>query len=153
MNATFRALCVLTLLAGPAAAADKPNFSGDWKMNAAKSNFGPVPGPASFVRKVTHAEPSLVIVEDQQGDMGPQNTARKFTTDGKEMSFEANGAEVKGSAVWDGNVLVVTSRVDAIGVQFTDRMTVSDDGRTLTSAVHIASPQGDIDITVVFDRQ
>jgi hypothetical protein len=51
MKAAFCALFALTILAGTVAAADKPNFSGDWKMNAAKSNFGPIPGPSSIVRR------------------------------------------------------------------------------------------------------
>ena len=153
MKAAFSALFALTLLAGTAAAADKPNFSGDWKMNAAKSNFGPIPGPTSIVRKVTHAEPSLSIVEEQQGDQGTQVTTRKYTTDGKDMTFESSGAMVRGTAVWDGNTLVLTSVVDAIGVTFTDKMSLSADGRTLTSAVHIASAQGDLDLVVVFDKQ
>jgi hypothetical protein len=140
-------------LAVPGAAADKPNFSGDWKMNAAKSNFGPIPGPASIVRKVTHAEPSLAIVEEQQGDMGTQVTTRKYTTDGKEITFESGGAVVRGTAVWEGNTLILTSIVDAISVTFTDRMSLSADGRTLTSAVHIASAQGDLDLVVAFDKQ
>lgn len=153
MKPIVSALLLVAALAGTAAAAEKPNFSGEWKMNAAKTNFGPLPPPTSIVRKVTHAEPALSIVEEQQGDLGTQNTTRKYTTDGKETSFEANGAEVKGSAVWDGNVIVVTSSVDAVGLKFIDRMTLSDDGRTLTSVVHVASPQGELDITIVFDKQ
>ena len=153
MRSIISILFVLTALAGTAAMADKPNFSGEWKMNAAKSNFGGLPAPSAVVRKVTHADPSLVIVEDQTSDLGTQTATRKYTTDGKETSFEANGAEVKGSAAWDGNAIVVNSTVDAIGLRFTDRMTLSEDGRTLTSAVHITSPQGEIDITLVFDRQ
>jgi hypothetical protein len=153
MKPIVSAFLLVAALAGTAAAAEKPNFSGEWKMNAAKTNFGPLPPPTSIVRKVTHTEPSLIIVEEQQGDLGTQNTTRKYTTDGKETSFEANGAEVKGSAVWDGNVIVVTSSVDAVGLKFIDRMTLSDDGRTLTSVVHVASPQGELDITIVFDKQ
>ena len=153
MKPIVSALLLVAALAGTAAAAEKPNFSGEWKMNAAKTNFGPLPPPTSIVRKVTHAEPSLSIVEEQQGDLGTQNTTRKYTTDGKETSFEANGAEVKGSAVWDGSVIVVNSSVDAVGLKFIDRMTLSEDGRTLTSVVHIASPQGELDITIVFDKQ
>ena len=153
MKAAFCALFALTIFAGTVAAADKPNFSGDWKMNAAKSNFGPIPGPASIVRNVTHAEPSLSIVEEQQGDQGTQVTTRKYTTDGKDMTFESSGAVVRGTAVWEGNTLILTSIVDAIGVTFTDKMSLSEDGRTLTSAVHIASAQGDLDLVVVFDKQ
>lgn len=69
------------------------------------------------------------------------------------MSFESQGAEITSSAVWDGSVIVVVSNVNVAGLQFVDRMTVSEDGKTLTSAVHITSPQGDLDITLVFDRQ
>src|SRR5258706_7248051 len=153
MRSIISILFVLTALAGTAAMADKPNLSGEWKMNAAKSNFGGLPPPSAVVRKVTHADPSLVIVEDQTSDIGTQTATRKYTTDGKETSYEANGAEVKGSAGWDGNAIVVNSTVDAIGLRFTDRMTLSEDGRTLTSAVRLTSPQGEIDITLVFDRQ
>jgi hypothetical protein len=102
---------------------------------------------------VTHAEPSLTIVEEQQGDQGTQVTTRKYTTDGKDMTFESSGAVVRGTAVWEGNTLILTSVVDAIGVTFTDRMSLSPDGRTMTSAVHIASAQGDLDLVVVFDKQ
>jgi hypothetical protein len=55
--------------------------------------------------------------------------------------------------VWEGDALILTSTVDAMSVKFTDRMTLSGDGRILISAVHISSPQGDLDIMIVFDRQ
>ena len=155
MRATLRTALVFAMLAGAVAAADKPNFSGDWKMNAAKSDFGPLPPPTSLTRKITHAEPSLSIVEEQQSALGDQNTTRSYTTDGKETTFLVNGAEVKGSAVWDGETIVVNSKVDTPGGEllFKDRMTVSAEGKVLTSLVHITSPQGEIDFTVVFERQ
>jgi hypothetical protein len=153
MKTILRALIACLLFASPAAAAEQPNFSGDWKMDGAKSTFGPLPAPTSITRKITHAEPSLTIVEDQTSDMGVQNTTRKYTTDGKEMTFESQGAHVTSSAVWDGSVLVVVSTVAEIGVQFTDRMSLSEDGKTLISSVHITSAQGDLDLKVVFDRQ
>jgi hypothetical protein len=155
VRATLRTALVFAMLAGAVAAADKPDFSGDWKMNAAKSDFGPLPPPTSLTRKITHAEPSLSIVEEQQSAMGDQNTTRSYTTDGKEATFLVNGAEVKGSAVWDGETIVVNSKVDTPGGEllFKDRMTLSAEGKVLTSLVHITSPQGEIDFTVVFERQ
>ena len=152
LKAAVALLIAAVALAVPAVAAEKPNFSGDWKMNTAQSNFGPLPGPSSVVRKITHTEPSLVIVEQQEGGLGDQTTTRKYTTDGSDMSFEASGATIKGKAVWEGDVLVLTSTLDEMGVKFTDRMTITGDGK-LTSAVHISSPQGDVDILIVFDRQ
>ena len=85
--------------------------------------------------------------------MGDQDTTRKYVTDGTETSFTANGADVKGAAKWDDATLVVVSTVDTIGLTFNDRMTMSTDGKTLTSIVRMGSPQGDLDLTLVFERQ
>jgi hypothetical protein len=153
MRTFLRALVAVLLLAGTASAADKPNFTGTWKMNAAKSSFGGGPAPDSIDRTISHADPLLQIEEEQLGPGGVQKTSRRYTTDGKAMSFESQGAQVESSAVWQANTLIVVSKVTAIGVQFTDRMTLSQDGNTLTSAVRIDTAQGGVDVTVVFDRK
>ena len=61
--------------------------------------------------------------------------------------------QVESSATWQANTLIIVSKVAAIGVQFTDKMTLSADGNTLTSAVRIDTAQGGVDVTVVFDRK
>jgi hypothetical protein len=149
------AVYLIAALAITAAAADKPNISGEWKMNLAKSVFGPVPAPTSFTRKVTHAEPSLTITDDQKGGTGDQSDTRRYITDGKEIEYQANGANVKGAASWEGDALVIKSLVDAGGISISvaEKMTLSDGNKTLTDAVHIVTPQGDIDITYIFDKQ
>lgn len=151
MNVLATVLALL-LTSGVQPAA-KPNFSGEWKMNAAKSNFGVLPPPTSITRSITHAEPALTIVEKQQSGMGDQDSTRKYTTDGSATSFDINGATVKGSAKWTGATLEVESYVEMIGATFVDKMTLSVDGKSLTSQVHISSPQGDLDVTIVFEKQ
>ena len=158
------ALAFLTIAAGtapagaPAAAGkpnatDRPNFSGEWTMNVAKSNYGQIPAPSSFVRKIEHADPTLAIVEDQTAGGVQSTTARKITTDGKTVTLELNGFAAACSAVWDGTDIVATTNLEAAGVKFTDRMSLSPDGKTLTSKVQFASSQGDGEVTIVFDRQ
>ena len=71
--------------------ATKPNFSGEWKINVAKSNFGPLPPPTVMNRTITHTEPALTIVEEQQSAMGDQKTTRKYVTDGSEITFDVQG--------------------------------------------------------------
>ena len=61
MKSVSKALLIIAGLASMAFAADKPNFSGDWKLNAAKSNFGPIPPPTSYTRKIAHAEPTRIV--------------------------------------------------------------------------------------------
>jgi hypothetical protein len=143
----------IAVAAVPAAAQQKPNFSGDWKINQVKSNFGGVPAPDTFTRKIVHAEPSIAIDEEQATPIGLQQTSRKMTTDGKESTFNASGADVKASAKWDGNTLVVVSNVEVASIVYNDRMSLSPDGKTLTSTVRLDTPQGSIDVVVVFDKQ
>ena len=134
-------------------AQSKPDFSGDWKMNLVKSDFGAAPAPDTMTRKIVHAEPSLTIDEEQATPIGPQRTTRKYVTDGTESTFEAGGAAVRTSAKWDGNVLVAVTTVDVVGLVYNDRMSLSADGKTLTSAVKLTTPQGPLDVTVVFEKQ
>ncbi|MGP0072699.1 MAG: hypothetical protein ACLPWF_12300 [Bryobacteraceae bacterium] len=150
-------ICILVAaLASIALAADKPNFSGDWKLNPAKSNMGPVPAPTSYTRKVAHAEPSITIEDTQTGTaLGDQHDSRTYTTDGKEIAYQANGADVKSAATWDGNALQIDSKASVQGTDLVikDKITMGDDGKTLTDTVHIATPQGDLDLSLVFEKQ
>jgi hypothetical protein len=163
------ALAVLTIAASAAASAaagaaagaaadkqkasDKPNFSGVWKMNPIASNYGQFPAPNSFIRKIEHADPTLSIVEDQAVAGARSTTTRKIATDGKPATVELNGYPAVCSAVWDGKDIIATTTLDSVGLKFTDRMSLSADGKTLTSKVQISSQQGDGDLTLVFDRQ
>jgi hypothetical protein len=151
----MKAVCLIAALALAAAAAERPDFSGEWKLNLAKSTFGLLPAPTSFTRKVAHAEPSLTIADDQKGGTGDQSDTRTYTTDGKEIDYQANGANVKGAANWDGDTLVIRYNADAGGITFsiTEKMTLRGGNKTLTDGVHIVTPQGEIDVTYIFDKQ
>jgi hypothetical protein len=151
-HGVIAALVMLTL-AGIASAADKPNFSGEWKMSAARSDFGTLPAPTSFVRKITHADPSLTIVENQSAGGADTTTTRNLTTDGKVSSLELNGVSAACTAAWEGTSLIATTTLDSVGLKFKDNMSLSSDGKVLTSKVQIATAQGDAEITIVFDRQ
>src|SRR5580704_9478882 len=135
MKLLSKVALLIAALAAIAMAADKPNFSGDWKLNAAKIDFGPIPAPATYIRKVTHAEPSLIIEDTQTGTpLGDQHDTRTYTTDGKEISYQANGADVKGALICDGDALKINSNASIQGTEIVikDRITRADDGKTLT---------------------
>ena len=147
-------LAVLLLTSAAAFAADRPNLAGDWKVNFDKSDYGVIPAPSSFTRKITHAEPSITFEDLQETAIGPDRTERKYTTDGKEIKFDAQGAEVKSAVTWsaDGK-LVVKTKVEVISLDITETITPGADGKTLESSVHIVSPQGAVDVKILFVKQ
>src|ERR1700730_10646816 len=109
MKTLMSTLFVIAVAAGMALAADKPDFSGSWKMDADKSVFGPMPPPSSMSSKITHKDPDLSI-ETTQND---QTATMKYSTDGKETTNSMMGNDVKSKAAWEGKTLVVRSSMDA----------------------------------------
>jgi hypothetical protein len=146
----------MTAITGMAVAADKPNFSGEWTLDATKSDFGPMPAPQSMTRKVEQSDPNVsyteVVVGGPQGD---QTTTTKFSTDGKETTNEIMGNPVKWTGKWDGNALVSSAKADFQGNEITlaHKWTISADGKVLTDAFHIGTGQGDFDITYVMNKK
>lgn len=153
MSLRFAAL--LAAACGLALAQDKPNFSGEWKMNAEKSDYGTVPKPEKMTRKIEHVEPNLRIVSTQSGPRGETSAELKLTIDGKERVNKLGNVEVKTTIGWDGTVLCIDSkRPFQTGELVTqERWTLAGDGKTLTIRTHIAAPRGATDITLVLDKQ
>jgi hypothetical protein len=137
--------------AGLMAAADKPNFSGEYTMDAAKSDFGPAPPPSTMTRKVTHSDPAMTVVEARDD----QSTTVKYSTDGKETTNELMGAPTKSTAKWDGNALLVVTKADFQGTEITinSKWTLSPDGKVLTDTWHLVTPQGEFDMTYVLNKK
>ena len=147
---------MIAAAAGMALAADKPDFSGNWKMDADKSVFGPMPPPTSMTRKIDHKDPaSLSSNSRRAGPQGDQNSTFKYSTDGKETTNSMMGNDVKSKAVWEGKTLVITSAANFGGadVKLTDKWSLSDDGKTLTDVLSISAPQGDFEMTFVLVKQ
>ena len=155
MTTPAKAICAIVAVSTFAVAADKPNFSGDWRIDSDKSTFGPMPPPASLTRKVEHNDPSMTVAESRSGPQGDQTITMKYSTDGKETTNSFMGADVKCTATWDGSTLVISSKAEFGGneIKLTNRWTLSDDGKVLTDAVHVAAPQGEVDLTYVMNKQ
>lgn len=68
-RANRRAGVLWCLLAGSPAAQAKPDFSGDWKLNTSKSEFGPIPPPT--------AAPTRLSIPIRTLRLGPRNHAER----------------------------------------------------------------------------
>jgi hypothetical protein len=150
----FAILAVLAMAALPALA--KPNFSGDWKLNAAKSTFGQMPAPSSMTMKVTHEEPKLTTAIKQSSDMGDFDMQANYTTDGKECTNEVyGGASMKSTLKWDGDTLAIDSKGQFGDNEFTmsEKWDLSADGKTLTLTRTFKSAMGEGEQKLVLDKQ
>jgi hypothetical protein len=141
-------LCAATSMAAP-------NFTGEWKMNASKSDFGQMPPPSSAVKKIKHEDPSLKDVSTWTGDQGEMTIDATYTTDGKECANKSPMGESKSTLKWDGDTLVIEMKADFQGdrASITSRWTLSADGKILTEKTHFSSSMGEGDMTIVYDKQ
>ena len=73
----------------------------------------------------------------------------------KRSPYQSDGTNVKGAATWEGDALVILSHADAGGttISIIEKMTLSGGNKTLTDGIHIVTPQGEIDITYIFDKE
>jgi len=146
-------LCLAT-----AAAGNLPDFSGEWKMNSAKSDFGGsgMPMPDLLTRSIKHEDPLLEYTTHQKGARGEVTSQLKYTTDGKPASNKLQGREAKGTARWEGDTLVIESWLEVQGMEIKGRevWALSTDGKTLTIRNHTTIPQqGEFDTKLVLEKQ
>lgn len=145
------AVAVLTLGAGVAQA--KVNFSGEWKLDPAASDFAQTPAPDSMVRVIEHSDPRIHIRTTQSGSQGEIKTEVRCTTDGKECVNEVRGSKVRSVMKWDGDALTVSSRRELQGIPITMKERWTLDGDKLTIKTTMTTPQGEIVVTMAFDKQ
>jgi hypothetical protein len=154
---TFRVFSAALLAAafGLLQAQAKPNFSGTWKLNASKSDFGAMPAPDTRTDKITHEDPDLKDSYTQSGQMGEVTAEMKYSTDGKETTNSVRGNEIKTTAKWEGDDLAIDGKASLNGADVTlkDRWSLSADGKTLTIQRHVNSPMGETDQKIVLEKQ
>lgn len=149
---TLSAVFALTACAAFA----KPNLSGDWKLNPAKSDFGPMPAPEKMTRKIGHKDPVLKSIQVQSGQQGEVTSELTYTTDGKESVNKTARGEVKGTAKWENDSIVIDSKREIQGVgEITQHevWSLSADGKTLTVVNKLNTPQGEFEIKTVLEKQ
>ena len=137
------------------AAESRPSFTGTWKMDSERSDFGQVPKPASFVRKVEHEDPKIHVLTTFATPGGEAVTDVRYTTDGTENLNTVRGGEWTSTMVWDGTSLELTSKRTLNGAEVStkERWTLTSQGKVLTVVNKTATPQREITFTVVLNKE
>lgn len=152
MRTATKVVFLIAIAASFALAADKPNFSGSWTLDAAKSDFGPMPPPTGITVDIDHKDPDFSMTQATTGGaQGDQTVTMKCSTDGKETTNQLMGNDIKTTGAWDGNSMVMSMGGDAFTLKI--KLSLSDDGKVLTEAWHIGSDQGDIDFSYVLNKK
>jgi hypothetical protein len=140
----------------PAAPGGKPNYSGTWKLNTAKSDFGPLPAPDSETDVIDHKEPTVTISVDGVTAQGPQKYTLQTTTNNVEAPIKMGEREAKVKTTWDPT----NNLISTIKLSFNDQdvsmkrvYVLSPDGKTLTVNNHLESPMGEADQKLTYEKQ
>jgi hypothetical protein len=156
-NSIFRllSLALLTLALGLVQAQAKSDFSGTWKADLGKSDFGPAPPPDTLVMKIAHEDPKMKATIAQTGGQGDLTYDMIYTTDGKECVNHPAGNEFKSTLQWEGDDLVANTKGSWEGTDFAakERWTLSDGGKTMIMQRHISAGGNDFDMKLVFEKQ
>jgi hypothetical protein len=160
MRKALPVACVVLLLAAVTRAQDnRPNFSGTWNLDVAKSDFGGAPAPESIVHVMEHKDPNLKVTSTQKNQQGELTNVRTLTTDGKEninkMRTMAGDQDVKSTSTWNGRKLANAMTLDIQGnaIEINEVWDLSEDGKILNVVRDIKTGQGDFHQTYVYNKQ
>lgn len=149
----FAALIVTAALAGSAQDA-KPDFSGKWVLDTAKSDFGMLPPASAQTHVIEHKDPKLKVNTTTKGPQGETSSERNYTTDGKENTNTQGPQEIKSTTKWDGKRLVTESKREIQGniIEIKDTWELSEDGKGLTISRDLKSPQGETSQKLIYNK-
>jgi prophage tail gpP-like protein len=129
-GAILAVLATLVLLAQATFAQDgKPNFSGHWRLDKSKSDFGSGPQPDEVSEVIDHHEPTLVVNSTTRQSGREDKRSVRYTTDGAENTNMVAGHTMQTKTHWEGGRLVTVVR-DERGLQLTEVRSLSKDGKT-----------------------
>jgi hypothetical protein len=153
MRHVLPALIVAVVVPFTASAQSRPDFSGTWTQDAAKSDpASQGRGGGSHALKQTATEIAVTIA----GRGGPETSI--YRLDGAEMFNKTQSPEgpltVKGAARWDGASLVIETTREIRGMTITTKevRTLDPTGTEMTIEAITRSPQGEIRRKVVFKK-
>ena len=160
--------CVVWFAFAIVAAAEKPDFTGRWRIDSAKSTHTntplknpepnapppppppPPPDPNAPPIVITHNDPMLTIQESASHVV-------QLTTDGQENVNRLSGSRLnRSTSRWDGDKLVTTWTLEADGTKLaegTDVRSLAENGTVLIEHRTIRWPTEEVVAHIVLKRQ
>ena len=145
-------LALLSLLAAPAWAADKPDITGTWVLDVSRSNFGNQPPPESMTLNISEGKKKTLHIS--QTSTKPHDVRTVETECRTDGNFHPVDGPVAGSVrcKWQGDMLVSEKELSDGHSKLEMRLTVSPDRATATEQLHVTDSNGSGDSTLVWKR-
>lgn len=157
MQILTRTLAAAVLLAaGAAHAQTKPDLSGTWQLNPAKSDFGQMPAPSNATMVVTQSATSIKLVQSMAGPAGTQSNTQEFALDGQEKTITGmDGQPAMSTGKIDSGMVMIDIKANRQGADIRQamRFVPSPDGKSMTLRQEIATPMGALTMKLVFDKK
>jgi hypothetical protein len=145
-------MALLLLLFVPLFAAD-PDYSGIWKLNAARSELQSMNEPAAVTLRIEHR--GVKIHCTALPSEGSTPVSWDYTTDQKEARYKVGDTSRNSRLKWEGDALLVNTLVNGRDRSYTvmDRWKMSRDGKTLTIRRQVESLGGESEALLVYEKQ
>jgi len=138
------------------------NFSGTWTLNSGKSElgeFGNRIAPSKII--VDQKADGVTVTKTSMGRDGSPVEIKETLAEGKESETMVSGSKKKSVLKWaaDGNSYTINSTINFEGggqsfeVKGAEAWSLSADGKFLTLNSTLSTPQGDITLKAVYDKQ
>lgn len=154
---TRRLACVLLVLWSASALAQetpRPNFSGTWKLDKAKSSLQ-APAPDTSILYIDHSGQRFRLTRAHVVDGEADLFSIIVLTDGKDDVKKWKDHRIANRCHWEGDELILESR-ERLGRKETlvvMRHSLSADGNTLTVEERFAAPERKYQNTLVLQRE
>ena len=130
-----------------------PNFSGTWRLDVDKSDFGVKTAPKAQMNAVVlniKQTASKLSIERSTGEVATYNL------DGSEsVNTLPGGGQSKTTVNWSGDTLAGTtiSQLNGVDVKMTDVRMLSSDGKEMVVKLTMQMPSGERKQALVYTRQ
>ena len=133
----------------------RPDFSGSWTIDPARSHFGPLQPPQVFERTIKQSPNQMHSFTHQAGDHGDSHTNVVFSLDGKENVLSLHGDQARVTGKWMmSNLVVETKRKNAEGdIVSTETWSLEEGGKALLIQAKLTRGKSVFPMTLYLLRQ
>lgn len=138
----WKILCLSAAILSATAAADRPELSGTWQLDAAKSQFADVKMKAA-TWSIAQKDASINIAQAITESNGKQvKIDVDCSTEGQPCTIKEAGQPTQVTMYYNGPALVMLEQLHGTEMVTKKRILLSADGKTLTVDVQHLAPPG-----------